>query len=78
MGRFAPARRRRSLAAVNTPEPNPSAYPGIPRWVIVSGIIVAVLLVLLGVVMFTGLGGHHGPGRHMAMGMAIALGVQQP
>jgi hypothetical protein len=36
-----------------------------PRWVKVFGIIVIVLVLLFVVVLVTGLGGEHGPGRHM-------------
>ena len=43
-------------------------YPGIPRWVKVSGIIVIVLVLLIVIIMFTGVGGKHGPGRHMGVG----------
>jgi len=42
--------------------------PGTPRWVKVFGIIVIVLVLLVGIIMFTGLGGEHGPGRHMPGG----------
>jgi len=42
----------------------PNTYPGIPRWVKVSGIIVIVLVLLVGIVRVTGLGGMHGPMRH--------------
>jgi len=41
-------------------------YPGTPRWVKVSGIIV-IALVLMIVMMLTGWGGH-GPGRHLQSG----------
>ena len=44
--------------------------PGIPRWVMVFGIIVIVLVLLAGIIMFTGIGGPHGPGRHMPSGDA--------
>ncbi len=40
-------------------------YPGTPRWVKVFGIVVLVLVVLIVVMMATGVGGKHGPGRHM-------------
>lgn len=40
--------------------------PGIPRWVKVSGLVVAALIVLLVAVMLLA-GGDHGPGRHMSM-----------
>ena len=48
-------------------------YPGIPRWMKVSGIIVIVLVLLIVIIMFTGVGGKHGPGmhgpgRHMGVG----------
>lgn len=43
-------------------------YPGIPRWVKVSGIIVIVLVLLVAIIMVTGIGGEHGPGRHIQSG----------
>jgi hypothetical protein len=46
----------------------PPPYPGIPRWVKVSGIIVIVLVLLVIIIMFTGGGGRHGPGRHRPSG----------
>ena len=45
-------------------------YPGLPRWVKVFAIIVIVLVLLVGIIMFTGVGGQHGPGRHMPSGDA--------
>jgi len=40
-----------------------------PRWVKVSGITVAVLLLLVAILAITGvLGGQHGPGRHLPGG----------
>ncbi len=56
-------------------------YPGTPRWVKVSGIVVLVLVLLLVIMLFAG-GGRHGPGRHTPAGGAgvytapIAHGVQ--
>ncbi len=41
-----------------------------PRWVKVFGIIVVVVVLLVVVVLVTGLGGEHGPGRHMPSGDA--------
>lgn len=41
-----------------------------PRWVKVFGIIVIVLVLLVVVVLVTGIGGEHGPGRHMPSGDA--------
>ena len=43
---------------------------GTPRWVKVSGLVALVLVVLFVVVMLTGRGGGHGPGRHTPGGDA--------
>lgn len=44
-----------------------SGPPGLPRWVKVWGVIVAVLVVVaIAVLLFSG--GEHGPGRHGAVG----------
>jgi hypothetical protein len=40
-------------------------YPGTPRWVKVSGIVVGVLVLVALFVVLTGIGGPHGPGRLM-------------
>jgi hypothetical protein len=37
---------------------------GLPRWVKVSGIIAAIVIVGVVIFMLTGLGGEHGPSRH--------------
>jgi hypothetical protein len=42
--------------------------PGMPRWVKVSGIIVAVLVLLLVIVLL--ISGGHGPRRHLSDGAA--------
>ncbi len=42
-------------------------YPGTPRWVKVSGIVVLVLVLLVVIVMVVG-GGQHGPMRHTPSG----------
>lgn len=36
-------------------------YPGMPRWVKVSGIIALAVVLLVIIIIFTG---EHGPGRH--------------
>ena len=41
-----------------------------PRWVMIAGIIVIVLALLVGIMLLTGVGGGHGPGRHMPSGGA--------
>lgn len=48
------------------------AYPGAPRWVKISGIVVAVLALLVVIIILAG-GGRHGPGRHMSSTDAGAL-----
>jgi hypothetical protein len=50
----------------------------------VSGIVVLVLVLLVVVLMVAGVGGPHGPGRHLPSGGAggqtppVAQGVQRP
>jgi len=51
-------------AAESAPSPQP-AYRT-PRWVIITGIVALVLILLI--VMAAGLGGEHGPGRHNPTG----------
>jgi hypothetical protein len=45
-------------------------YPGTPLWLKVSGIIAIVLVLLVVIIIFTGVGGEHGPGRHTPSGDA--------
>lgn len=44
----------------------PPTYPGMPRWVKVSGIIVGAIILLAVVLMVSDVGGPHGPGRHLS------------
>jgi hypothetical protein len=44
--------------------------PGTPRWVKVFGIIAIFVVLLIGFILFSGLGGPHGPQRHGASGGA--------
>ena len=46
--------------------PSREGPPGMPRWVKVAAIIVGVLILLFVVLKITGIGGEHGPGRHMS------------
>ena len=50
-------------------DPEPAAPrnepPRAPRWVRVSAIIAGILILLVVIVMLTGVGGGHGPGRHI-------------
>jgi hypothetical protein len=57
---------------------DPASYPGIPRWVKVSGMIVIALVLLVIVVVFTGVGGPHRPGRHLPSSSDTESGAQQP
>jgi hypothetical protein len=64
--------------------PGRGLTPGTPRWVKVFGIVALILVLLVVIMLVTGVGGDHGPGRHMPFGGAgghtppIAHGVQQP
>lgn len=48
--------------------PSPPAYPGMPRWVKVSAIVVLALILLFAIALLAG--GNHGPGRHLPSGGA--------
>ena len=48
---------------------NRPPYPGTPRWVKVSGIILIVLVVLVAIMLLVG----HGPGRHTPSGGGIQV-----
>jgi hypothetical protein len=65
----------------------PPSYPGTPKWVKVSGIAAFILVLLIVVMIFAGIGGPHGPSRHMPSDDAggqtspssvTEQGVQQP
>ena len=45
--------------------PDRESPPSTPRWVKVFGITVIVLALLVVIMIFTGVGGQHGPGRHI-------------
>ncbi len=46
-------------------------YPGTPRWVKLSGIVVIVLILLVVIIVVTGVGGDHGPWRHTGGGVVL-------
>ncbi|MCL4294434.1 MAG: hypothetical protein KJ077_01830 [Anaerolineae bacterium] len=64
--------------------PDHGLPPSTPRWVKVFGIIIIVVVLLVGIILITGVGGPHGPGRHIPSGdpggptPPIEQGVQQP
>jgi hypothetical protein len=47
-------------------EADRSGPPGMPRWVKIAGIVVLALVLLFLVLELTGVGGDHGPGRHLS------------
>ena len=49
-----------------------------PRWVRVALIVVGVLVVLFVVLRLTGVGGEHGPGRHLSGLGAPSVAVAVP
>ena len=46
--------------------------PPMPRWVKVAAIVVGVLVALFVIAQLAGIGGNHGPGRHLS-GSSIPL-----
>jgi hypothetical protein len=48
--------------------PDHELSSGVPRWVKVVGVIVAVLVLLFIILQLAGVGGEHGPGRHAPPG----------
>jgi hypothetical protein len=56
-------------------KPDRESPPSTPRWVKVLVIIALALLLLFVALELTGIGGPHGPGRHIP---TIEHGVQQP
>lgn len=53
-------------------------YLGAPRWVKISAIIAIVLVLPVIAALFTGVGGPHGPGRHLPSSSVTEPGTQQP
>lgn len=53
----------------------PSPGPGMPQWVKVAGIIAGVLVLLFVLLQLAGVGGGHGPGRHLSTGQAPLTSV---
>lgn len=58
-------------------KPNHELPPSTPRWVKVFGIVVLVVILLVVIILVTGIGGPHGPGRHIAT-LTPTLEAQQP
>jgi hypothetical protein len=56
------------------------ANPGTPRWVKISGVVALVLILLVTIVILTGIGGAHGPARHLpsANNPPTPMSLQQP
>jgi len=53
-------------------------YPGIPRWVKIFGIVGIVVVLLAVIIILAGVGGEHGPVRHVPSSSVTEHGVQQP
>jgi hypothetical protein len=53
-------------------------YPGTPRWVKVFGVIALVLVLVFVILLLTGRGGDHGPGRHIPSSSVTEHDGQQP
>jgi hypothetical protein len=49
--------------------------PRMPRWVKIAAIIVGLLVLLFVVLQLTGVGGEHGPGRHMSGAATPTVGA---
>lgn len=49
-------------------EPDGASTTGMPRWVKVSLLVVGLLIAIFIVLQLAGVGGDHGPGRHMPGG----------
>lgn len=58
-------------------KPNHESPPNTPRWVKAFGIIALVALLLVVINFISGIGGPHGPGRHIATPTPV-LETQQP
>jgi len=50
--------------------PDHGSTTSTPRWVKIFGITALVLVLLVGIMLLTGVGGSHGPGRHLPSGGA--------
>ena len=58
---------------------DPPSYPGAPRWVKISVAIAIVLILLIVIAIFTGIGGPHGPRRHLTsanLGPAVSGAIR--
>lgn len=51
-----------------TRRPDIDAPPKVPRWLKISAIVVGILVLVFLVLQLTGVGGQHGPGRHLPGG----------
>ena len=46
--------------------PDLPPYPGAPRWAKLSGVVAIIVILLIAILIFTGIGGPHGPARHLS------------
>lgn len=64
-------------------DPDPGRGPGtapprMPRWVKLSALVVAIVLLLVVIAMLAGVGGDHGPGRHTGSGSTTSAAAPMP
>lgn len=52
-------------------KPSHDTPPSTPRWVKLFGIITLILIIIVVIALVFGVGGPHGPGRHMSLGSAF-------
>jgi len=57
---------------------DPAPYPGVPRWVKVSAILSAVVVLFVVVLILVDGSGRHGPGRHLPSADVTEPSEQQP
>lgn len=57
--------------------PDHESPPRMPRWVKVGAIIIGILVVLFVILQLAGIGGDHGPGRHLSGGDARAAVAEE-
>lgn len=63
------------MAGPPAPDPDDEAPPRMPRWVKVPAIVLGILVLVFVILQLSGVGGDHGPGRHLPGGGSSPAGV---
>lgn len=63
------------MAGTPPPDSDNQAPPRMPRWVKVPAIVLGILVLIFVILQLTGVGGDHGPGRHLPGGDSSPAGV---